>query len=100
MSTGTLGKNIQNKAGAVNNPDIQLLLKVNFLTRRQFMINQQHIDALSPHIELQLFELAAADEEPGGCCVPTGMKLTHNIDSRRQREREKLLLIIGSANLA
>ena len=63
MAVGTLGKDVQDQAGAVNHPPPQCTLQVALLHRAQRMVDQDQVGFGGVGSGAHFFQLATADQD-------------------------------------
>jgi hypothetical protein len=65
VALGALGENIQDEAGAINDPYLQMPLKITLLGRRQGVVEDDDVDLLA-HDGISHFSSLARPNEQGG----------------------------------
>ena len=86
MGAGPLGKNIQDQAGAVQHPTLQLSLQVALLAGAEGMVEHDDFRLMQLHLILDLLQFAATHERTRVRGIPCAHQKGNRISSCGQHE--------------
>ena len=90
-----MGEDVEDQAGAIEDPALEVPLQVAFLGRREGMGKDHQLRLTALHQQLELIGLAAADEEARIRLITAARQFTDDLGPSGPGEEAKFLALLG-----